>query len=261
MPPQPLPPRPLFDATGLPISPSQYVGWIDAMGIQSAMGRSMDVAANFVFKLHIAVLDSLDALPEHHRPNIYLYPVMDGVYFVTNDQPALFRFLRRVFNCLAREFVETAEMRHRFLVRGALACGPVVHGFQLSEGASAVLQNHTRYRDSILVGLPMIQAYLTERQAPPFSIYVHESARAFAPEARRPIRATWWRWFATSEDDRGTDLASRLRDALCAYFSWCEKRAAEIGYDMESIKKHRSLADQYFADVPATPATKGADSS
>ena len=59
------------------------------MGIQSAMGRSLDVAANFIFKLHIAVLESLDALPDHQRRNIYLYPVMDGVYFVTNDQPAL----------------------------------------------------------------------------------------------------------------------------------------------------------------------------
>ena len=259
MPLQPLPARPIFGATGLPISPSQYVGWIDAMGIQSAMGRSMDVAANFVFKLHITVLDSLDALPDHQRGNIYLYPVMDGVYFVTNDQPALFRFLRRVFGCLAREFVETAEMRHRFLVRGALACGPVVHGFQLPEGTSAVLHNRTQYRDSILVGLPMIQAYLTERLAPPFSIYVHESARAFAPEGRRPIRATWWRWFATPADERWPDLAPRLRDALRDYFAWCAARAAEIGYDVESIKKHRLSADQYFADVPATTAPEGAD--
>jgi hypothetical protein len=47
MPPQPLPARPMFSAADLPISPSQYVGWIDAMGIRSAMGRSMDVAANF----------------------------------------------------------------------------------------------------------------------------------------------------------------------------------------------------------------------
>jgi hypothetical protein len=256
---QPLPTRPIFNAAGLPISPSQYVGWIDAMGIQSAMGRSIDVAANFVSKLHITVLESLDALPDHQRGNICLYPVMDGVYFVTNDQPALFRFLRRVFGCLAREFVETAEMRHRFLVRGALACGPVVHGFQLPEGASDVLLNHTRYRDSILVGLPMIQAYLTERLAPPFSIYVHESARAFAPEVRRPIRATWWRWFATPVDDRWPDLAPQLRDALRDYFAWCEARASEIGYDVESIKKHRLLTDQYFADVPATPASEATD--
>jgi hypothetical protein len=256
---QPLPTRPIFNAAGLPISPSQYVGWIDAMGIQSAMGRSIDVAANFVFKLHITVLESLDALPDHQRGNICLYPVMDGVYFVTNDHSALFRFLRRVFGCLAREFVETAEMRHRYLVRGALACGPVVHGFQLPEGASDVLLNHPRYRDSILVGLPMIQAYLTERLAPPFSIYVHESARAFAPEVRRPIRATWWRWFATPVDDRWPDLAPQLRDALRDYFAWCEARASEIGYDVESIKKHRLLTDQYFADVSAPPAAEATD--
>jgi hypothetical protein len=50
MPAQPLPSRPNFNADGLPVSPTQYVGWIDAMGIQSVMGRSIDVAANFIFK-------------------------------------------------------------------------------------------------------------------------------------------------------------------------------------------------------------------
>ncbi len=159
MPLQTLPSRPVFNATGLPVSPNQYVGWIDAMGIQSAMGRSMDVAANFVFKLHITVLESVDDLPTHQRQTMSLYPVMDGVYFVSNDQQAVFRFLRRAFGCLAREFVDTVEMKHRFLVRGALACGPVVHGAQLLDGASATLRNHANYRDSILLGLPMIQAY------------------------------------------------------------------------------------------------------
>jgi hypothetical protein len=124
----------------------------------------------------------------------------------------------------------------------------------LPDAASTILQNHRRYRDSILLGLPMIQAYLTERIAPPFSIYVHESARAFAPEAGRPIRATWWRWFASPTDERWPDLAPQLRDALRVYFTWCAARTSEIGYDAESIKKHGLLADQYFADLPATPA-------
>jgi hypothetical protein len=250
MPPQPLPPRPNFHAGGLPVSPSQYVGWIVAMGIQSAMGRSIDVAANFVFKLHIAVLESIDVLSAHRRRSVFLYPVMDGVYFVTDDQQALFKFLRQVFGRLAREFVETTEMRHRFLVRGALACGPVVHGLQLPEGASATLAAHPEYRSSILLGLPMIQAYLTERLAPPFSMYIHESARAFAPAVLSTIRVTWWRWFTTPEDERWPDLAPRLRDELRGYFRWCEERAMEIGYESESIKKHRGLADQYFADIP-----------
>jgi hypothetical protein len=73
MAPDPLPPRPNFHAGELPVSRSQYVGWIDAMGIQSAMGRSIDVAANFVFKLHIAVLESNHALPAHQRKSIFLY--------------------------------------------------------------------------------------------------------------------------------------------------------------------------------------------
>lgn len=254
MPPQLPPPRPTFNSVGLPVSPNQYVGWIDAMGIQSAMGRSTDVAANFVFKLHIAVLQSADALQPHQREGLSLYPVMDGVYFVTNDQQALQAFLKRTFGSLAREFVETAEMRHRFLVRGALSCGPVVHGLQLPEEASGTLAAHPDYRDSILLGLPMIQAYLTERSAPPFAVYVHESARAFAPEGRRPLKPTWWRWFKTPEDETWPELARDLRTELRRYFEWCGKRAAEIGYDTESIKKHSTLAEQYFADIPEVGA-------
>lgn len=141
----------------------------------------MDVAANFVFKLHITVLESVDALRSRQRTDLRLYPVMDGVYFVTSDQRALFRFLQQVFGRLASEFVETTEMRHRFLVRGALACGPVVHGFQLPESASATLAAHPEYQSSVLLGLPMIQAYLAERLAPPFSVYVHESAELLLP--------------------------------------------------------------------------------
>jgi hypothetical protein len=41
MPTEPLPPRPTFNADDMPVLPSQYVGWIDAMGIQPAMGRSI----------------------------------------------------------------------------------------------------------------------------------------------------------------------------------------------------------------------------
>jgi len=241
--------RPVFNSAKLPVSPSQYVGWIDAMGIQSAMGRSMDAAANFIFKLHITVLQSVDALPSRQRKSLDLYPVMDGVYFVTSDQQALYTFLRRVFRSLAEEFNGTTEMRHRFLVRGALACGPVVHGRELTPEASAVLQAHPTYRDSILLGLPMIQAYLTERMAPPFSVYVHESARAFAPDPFEPIRATWWRWFRASHNDQWLALASKLHTELGRYFDWCKNRSSEINYEIASIEKHKQLAKEYFTDV------------
>jgi hypothetical protein len=250
--PEPVPSRPVFNARDLPVSRSQYVGWIDAMGIQSAMARSMDIAASFIFKLHISVLESKVALLPRQRESLSLYPVMDGVYFVGSDQHALFGFMRRVFGCLANEFIATPEMRHRFLVRGALACGPVVHGARLPEGASNTLRLHADYRDGILLGLPMIQAYLAERSAPPFSVYVHESARAFAPEGWPPVRATWWRWFTAPHDERWPGLASSLRDELRAYFRWCEERPMEIGYDPDSIRKHRALAEQYFADLPGS---------
>ena len=250
--PEPIPPRPLFDSAGLHPLRSQYVGWIDVMGIQAAMARSTDNAANFVFKLHISALESLSALKPLRRKKIKLYPIMDGIYFVASNESLLFRFMRQIFGALANEFVCTEEMEHRFLIRGALACGPVVHGSQIPDGASDTLRKYPGYRSSILLGLPVIQAFLGERSAPPFAIFVHESARAFAPEGRPLIQSTWWRWFKTPNDDTWPGLAGELKNELCQYFEWCEKRSEEIGYKRERIKAHRDLVDQYFADVPSS---------
>jgi hypothetical protein len=44
-------------------------------------------------------------------------------------------------------------------------------------------------RQALLIGMPMIHAYQTERQAPPFGIFVHESARSFAPGNEVPLSA------------------------------------------------------------------------
>ena len=248
--PEPIPPRPLFDSAGLHPLRSQYVGWIDVMGIQAAMARSTDKAANFIFKLHISALESISSLKPRQRKKIKLYPVMDGIYFVSSNEIFLFKFMSHIFGALANEFVSTEEMEHRFLIRGALACGPVVHGSQIPDGASATLRDHSGYRSSILLGLPVIQAYLGEHSAPPFSIFVHESARAFAPEDRPPIQSTWWRWFKTPNDDRWPGLAAEPKKELCRYFDWCKNRSQEIGYKNERIEAHREMVDQYFADIP-----------
>jgi hypothetical protein len=247
--PEPIPPRPLFDSAGLHPLRSQYVGWIDVMGTQVTMARSTDVAASFIFKLHISALESLSALKPRQRKKIKLYPIMDGIYFVASNELLLFKFMSHIFGALANEFVSTEEMERRFLVRGALACGPVVHGSQIPDGASNTLRDYPGYKSSILLGLPVIQAFLGERSAPPFSIFVHESARAFAPEDRPPIQLTWWRWFKTPNDGTWPGLATKLKQELCGYFEWCEKRSEEIGYKRERIKAHRELVDQYFADV------------
>lgn len=226
---------PYFDARRLPPSQPAYVTWLDLMGTRATMSRSLPVVANFVFKLHAACLDySNDALA--------LYPVMDGVYVVAQDQAALKGFLRSVLGALANLFLSTPERHHRFVPKAAVAFGPVIHGRDVPRESSFTLDQHPDYRASILLGLPMIQAYEGERQAPPFGVFVHESARAFAPPATPPFHCVWWPWYGSEPG-----LSIKLLEGLNEYYASCEAHSLAIQYEADRITQHRKQAEQYFS--------------
>jgi hypothetical protein len=94
----------------------------------------------------------------------------------------------------------------------------------------------------------MIQALLSEPKAPPFGIFVHESARAFAPAHDRPFTRVWWSWF---DDARWVPLATELKGELETYFDWCKARAAAIEYEQDRIEHHRIMAQQYLVEIRA----------
>jgi hypothetical protein len=172
-----------FNAKALPAPTNEYVAWVDVMGVQSAMSRSLNITANFVFKLHTA------ALQAPNTAGLRLYPVMDGLYIASSNQAAILDFLRSVFSAIAETFINETENMHRFIVRGALAFGPVIHGANVKSSAAKVFGTPAggNYKDAILLGMPMVQSHLAEKDAPPFGIFVHESARAFAPAGAVPL--------------------------------------------------------------------------
>jgi hypothetical protein len=199
------------------------------------MGRSLKATANNVFKLHAAV-------SKERADDVVLYPVMDGVYIACTDGFRATRFLAAVFSQLAEEFVHTDHMDNRFIVRGALAFGDVIHGVDVPDEASADLAQHPGYRDALLLGIPMVQAHLGERKAPPFGIYIDSSARSNAPEGQPSIHHTWWPWFKRDQ----IDLISSLGRELDLYYTWCDERAGAISYDPARIANHRAMAAQYL---------------
>ena len=225
-----------FNAAHLPNPTPEYVAWVDVMGTQASMSTSLKVTANFVFKLHIAAIQA-------PHGGVHIYPVMDGFYASSPTKNAILEFLRSVFSETAATFNAEAEHRFRFVMRGALAFGLVVHGNALPAATSPTLAGNAVYRDQILLGMPMVQAHLAEAEAPPFGINVHESARAFAPAGTEPLHDRWWSW------DNGATHAtwSALPAALQAYYTWCEERARRIDYLVERIGVHRQMAAQYFA--------------
>jgi len=165
---------------------------------------------------------------------------MDGFYASSSNQQDILDFLREVFRQTADEFVNETEPLHRFIIRGAIAFGPVIHGGQVSPSASNIFQSNVSYKDSILLGLPMVQAHTYEDQAPPFGLFVHESARSFAPPNAQPLHHLWWKWINPHNSDQ-------LRDALLPHYQWCHARSGSLLYQPERIAVHEDLVRQYFA--------------
>jgi hypothetical protein len=143
------------------------------------------------------------------------------------------------------EFNAETEIHHRFCIRGGLAFGPVIHGRDC--GPCAVeLQNNPAHRDKILLGMPMVQAHLAERGAPPFGVFVHESARVFALVGIDPLRWVWWKWGIGNASAQAT--WTTLKGQLPDYLDWCEKRSQTIEYLTERIRAHKNMVTQYFED-------------
>lgn len=224
-----------FNSRRLPSPIRSYVVWLDVMGIQSIMGRSLSITANFVFKLHAIVT-------KERVDGVVLYPVMDGVYIACQNGKILMPFLARVFTRLADEFVSTKRLDHRFVARGALAFGQVIHGADIPDDASSDLAQLPQYRAALLLGLPMVQSHLGERSAPPFGLFVDSSARANAPDNHGTIHHVWWPWFKKNQ----SKLVADLGKALDEYFVWCEERAGAISYEESRIASHKLMAKQYF---------------
>lgn len=134
-------------------------------------------------------------------------------------------------------------MHHRFLVRGAIAYGPVIQGGSVQSQANWTLDAHDCYRKSVLLGLPMTQAYYSESEAPPFGIAIDDSARAFAPEGEKPFSFIWWDWFTSVEPPLDTGA---MLEGLKKYFDWHHEFTNTSGYRRDRITEHRQLAQEFF---------------
>lgn len=224
-----------FDARELPSPVTEYVAWVDVMGIKNHMAKSIKVSANFVFKLHVAVLDAA-------TDGVLIYPVMDGFYASSPVRKSLEVFLSRVFTSLAQVFMSEQKPHFRFIVRGAIAVGETYHGRQIGDKASKRLAEHPNYRAAILLGTPIVDANLTEASAPPFGIAIHQSARDFAPEGETKFVEQQWEWFSDGFDTH------RLRESLLEHFNWCRSKSEDLNYPVEKIDKHQNLVSQYLSE-------------
>jgi len=145
-------PRGIFFNPALVRDPEyDYVCWLDVMGTGNQMLRSLPTAANFIYKLQCAVLEAAEEVG--FNQGVRLYPVMDGVYITSQRREPLQAILNQTLCRVAITFLKEQTPFHQFLVRGAIAFGPVYHGCDLDPKTSYVMARHEVIRDSMLMGL------------------------------------------------------------------------------------------------------------
>lgn len=227
---------------------NRYVAWVDVLGTKAALLVSHARAANFVMRLHAACI-------EPSRRGIDLFPMNDGFYACADRWGPLREFLNKVYGRLAECFTTAKNSKHRFLIRGAVAYGPVSSGQELA-GDNRTLGGTagTEHIKGVVLGMPLAQTVEAERTAPPFGIVVHESARAFHPEGGHPIPDVFCKWWTAA-----APLPPGFKEALREHYDWLAERPCTSLYPADARKRHWDLACEYFElrESEAPPRSEG----
>lgn len=229
-----------------------YVAWLDLMGSGNTMITSMHRTANAISRIHMAVQY---ACLDH----IYMgrtLPINDGVFLISPSKIEIMTVIRAALTMLIGNFVANPNHPNRFLVRGAVAFGPVYHGSNLADQLE--LKRRTieisTSLNSIAFGPPIIQAYEAEKLAPPYGIAVHESACAFAPPHEKPFRTRLWQWWQPNDDGKIPKpspqtlepLRSIFAKDLMEYINFLESTSSFQGLSIDKILKIRQISREYF---------------
>jgi hypothetical protein len=229
------------------------------MGTGGALATSLSHAANFVFKLHRAFGDAVDAVS-----GVRLYPVMDGLYVTSESRNTLQSVIRNAFVELANEFLGYEEVPKHFIARGVVAYGATLHGANVpdeafipgirtefeAENRDAFAKSSLKVtRSALLLSSAMAVAYRADSKAPPFGIYVHDTALSI-PQLIDPhdsgFPSRLWSWWRGNVAASG--VAEELATALMQYFDEADQHSRDLDYPSEAIKSHRNAAQEYFGE-------------
>lgn len=222
-----------FNGKLLPPASKRYVAFVDIMGIQTHMLKSTATAANFIFKLHSAILD---AWRNEKYQNVFVYPVMDGAYITAAKKSDIEKIVVRIFKGIAEIQITESNPSHWFIIRGSIAFGEVIHGHHVPYAASKVFEKDLGYKNNILLGPAMISAYRGEEKAAPFGIYLDDSA--INQESGRGFSESW-KWYGSTALTLDSEIGTKIRRTVLDYF---EKTSGDTKDD-----QHKQLAEEYFS--------------
>lgn len=230
----------------LPQPTNSYVVWVDIMGISTLLVNNIQRAANFIMKFQSIVDQTYKQSVVPTTCELHVYPTMDGVYITSTTQAELIKLLNNIYFQVAQLFLWEAKKpqhphKHQFIIRGAIAYGPVIHGIKIGEKCCSSLTDDVKKK--IVLGPPISQAYVSERLAPPFGIYIHESARAFAPKhTSKVLLGPYFYWsFHNIRHD--------MIYYTIGYFKYCKKYYNYLQLNPEKIEHYIELTKEYFSAV------------
>ncbi len=225
------------------------------MGAGNLMSTSIHKSVNAIAKLQLAVhYASID-----HNFKGKTLVINDGVYLVSRDKNETMNMLQTTISTLVGNFIDRRKHWDRFLVRAAIAFGPVYFGNDFSK----TLKRFSHDNDAeeaiaqIMIGAPIINAYEAEKSAPVYGIAIHESARAFAPDGQLPFRTRFWPWWlASDKKNSDRDTLKPLKEVffkdLEKYLFFMKSTAIFHGVKADKIDEWLSCAEQYYVGDKAT---------
>ncbi|GMV26427.1 MAG: hypothetical protein AMXMBFR58_24580 [Phycisphaerae bacterium] len=217
---------------------AEYVGWIDLMGAKAWMAGSIRHAAELIGLIHLAGMRAVQK-----SRNALAYPVIDGIYITSRDKAAFRLATHGAMRTLARTF-ESREPKDRFLVRGGIAYGRILHGSDVAE-LHKQLKRNGHYSRCLAIGASIRQAYLAEGSAPPFGFYVDMTARSVASSNEYPYISSFDRWWRQDVKVQ-KKIATRFGRLLDKHFDYLKRKHREIEYPLDRLQEHRALAREYF---------------
>ncbi|MCP4650481.1 MAG: hypothetical protein GY853_10435 [PVC group bacterium] len=225
-----------FDSGKLTKENTEYVAWVDIMGTKSHIKRgSINEVAIIFYKLHVA---GLCAKKDIQNNNIQVYPVMDGFYATSCDALELQEFLGRVFYYSSHAFLSDKKKHiFQYLIKASVAYGKIYHGKDIEQGSADRLDENPNYKDSLILGKPVLEAFQFEKASPPFGIAVHGNARKGFGLAKKDV---WWKWYGGGF--KSFDFYLELEK----YFDFYIENNSVYRYKIDRIVAHKALAKAYF---------------
>ncbi len=126
----------------------------------------------------------------------------------------------------------------------------MIHGTDIPDDAIAEGADIRDTRDAILLSPAMVLAYHAEAHAPPFGIFVDDSAKTFPQLTDADDTGfisnlyQWWR-----DDEEATAVALLLYEQIKFYMDKAKVHSVGMGYPLERILQHETLATEYFGGL------------